>query len=57
MYEGKPVVEKYHLKWYPVLKQAEIACERENKRVRERSNGYVYIWPRESKNEGNIDLV
>ena len=56
-YKAKPVLDKYKLIWYPVLKQAERACARENKRVGEGSEGCVYIWPREYKSERKRDFI
>ena len=57
MYEQKPVLAQYQLKWHYLLKPAEKASLAINKHMGNKREDMVYIWPREYTLGSKRDFV
>ena len=57
MYEGKPVLSRYQLHWYPNLSSATQACDSRNRCLIDHAFEFLYVWPREISIDRKRDYV
>ena len=57
MYERKPILSRYHFRWYHNLNEASAVCDRWNGKLDQDHSQAMYVWPREYNNRRKRDFI